>query len=380
MLIVVAILSALLFAYSAAAVVIVYYSRKYALDALIREEDCDPKVTVVLPTYNEEKIIGGKLDNILGLDYPKEKLEIIVVDCSTDRTPKIVKEYAARHPFIHLIEESKRRGLATALNLGYKAATGDIVIKSDVDSLVLNKNALRRVTALFSNGKVGGVCGVRIGGEDVEGGFRNLQTVQQMAETMIDSTIVAHGSFAAFRKDLIEPIDVESFADDTELFVKIRRRGFRTVLDTDIRTYEPYGKSPNTRLKQMARRAGGIIKVLIENREVFFNPKYGRYGLIIYPLNLLMLALSPWMIPLGGVSLAVLTMAHVGAIAYLGVGAVVLAMGLCYALSRPKLLAGFLDILISSFVGEVRLLLGVREHSWDKSRPESVSIPGEYVH
>lgn len=358
--------------YLISTIIIIYYARKYDISRFMKEINELPKITIVLPTYNEENVISKKLDNVLNLDYPYDKLEIIVVDCSTDNTPTIVQEYIKNYPFIKLIRESERRGLATALNIGYKEATGSIVIKSDTDSLILSKNALKRVAKLFANPKIGGVCGIRTGGDDTEGGLRSLQILQQMAETMIDSTIIAHGSFAAFRRRLIEPINPRSFADDTELFIKIRKKGYKTLLDTSIETFEPYETNPKKRLKQMSRRAGGIIKVIIENFTIFLNFKYGKFGFIIYPLNFLMLIFLPWATLILLLLFAFMLYCLIGTFFFcLGILITLLVVMASYCTGKPKIIAGLMDIILSSLIGQLKLCFKRIEYKWEKVRPNS---------
>ena len=96
-----------------------------------------PKVTVIVPTYNEAKLIEKKLDNIAEQEYPRNKLEVIVVDsASTDKTPEKVREWVGKHPELNLklIVEPVRKGKAHALNTALKHSQGEIVVIIDVDS------------------------------------------------------------------------------------------------------------------------------------------------------------------------------------------------------------------------------------------------------
>ena len=96
-----------------------------------------PKVTVIVPTYNEAKLIEKKLDNIAEQEYPRDKLEVIVVDsASTDKTPEKVREWVGKHPELNLklIVEPVRKGKAHALNTALKHSQGEIVVIIDVDS------------------------------------------------------------------------------------------------------------------------------------------------------------------------------------------------------------------------------------------------------
>ena len=97
-----------------------------------------PPVSIILPTFNESSIIEKKLKDLFSLDYPLDKIELVVIDSSTDETPTIISSFFKniKTTRLILIKESERRGLAVALNEAYAAATHDIVIKTDCDSLL----------------------------------------------------------------------------------------------------------------------------------------------------------------------------------------------------------------------------------------------------
>jgi cellulose synthase/poly-beta-1,6-N-acetylglucosamine synthase-like glycosyltransferase len=347
-------------------ITIMLYSRRYDVSRLMRAVTELQTVSVVIPTYNEASTINKKIENTMQLDYPSDRLELVIVDCSTDATPDIVQNLSKTYPQIKLIRETERKGLATSLNIGYSSCSGEVVVKSDCDSLALTKDALKRIAALLANPDIGGVCGIRVGGNDIEGGFRGLQVTQQKAESEIDSTIVAHGSFTAVRKDLMSPINPTSFADDTELFMKVRRKGGRVVLDTGIGTYEPYEKQAVRRLSQQSRRAGGIVRVLLENVDVLVSDVDRKFSWVVYPINLLTLVFFPWALLLG-VSAALLALWDLSI--QLAIGGLVLSLlVLCsYFVGRPKAIAGLLDIAVASALGELDLLRGKPQHMWEKA-------------
>ncbi len=255
-----------------------------------------PTISLIIPTYNEELLIGKKLDNIFKLDYPPELIEIVIIDSSIDRTPEIITEYQKRYNCINLIKE-KRRGLANALNTAYAAAHNEIVIKTDCDSM-LEKDALQKVASNFADPSVGGVTGkqVVINESKVEVGYRSLQSRVQVAESWIDSTIIFHGPFSAYRKNLIKPIDFDSVADDSELAIKVRKQGYRTIIDPDIIFYEASQSAFFKRRMQKDRRGRGLIRLLLRHEDVLFNPKYGNYGKLVFPINYFMMILSPYLI------------------------------------------------------------------------------------
>ena len=360
------IILALLVPYGSVFATILLYSRKYDISRLMRTVAEMPTVSVVIPTFNEAATIKKKIENTIQLDYPADKLQLVIVDCSTDATPQIVQNLSKTYHQIRLITELERKGLATSLNIGYAGSSGKVIVKSDCDAITLTKDALRRAVALLENPTIGGVAGTYIGENDMEASLRSLEVMQQKAESQIDSTIVAHGSFMAFRRDLMPIIDPTSFADDTELFMKVRRKGSRVVVDTGIRTYEPYKKAPFRRLGQRSRRAAGIIRVLLENLDLLVSNIDWRFSYVVYPMNLLTLLLFPWAL-LVGVSAALLALWEVSTqLAILGL--VLALLVLCsYYVGKPKVVAGLLDIAVASALGQLYLLQGKPQHIWEKA-------------
>ncbi len=260
--------------------------------------DVEPTVSVVLPTYNEEGIVENKLDDVTSLDYPMEKMEVVIVDSSTDDTRGIVRDYFAdrEHPELVLLEEDDRRGLAPALNDAYAAASNEVVVKTDCDSYVA-EDAVREAVANLADPEVGAVTGTNaevLGGSDVEEGYRGVQALIQTLESHLDSTLIFHGPFSAFENDSIVPLDPNSLADDTELALKIRRNGERVLFDPRIRYKEASHSEFRKRRRQKDRRGVGLIRLLLQHRDALGG--YGNYGRVVLPFNWYFMILSPWML------------------------------------------------------------------------------------
>lgn len=257
-----------------------------------------PPVSIILPTFNESSIIKKKLEDLFSLDYPLDKIELVVIDSSTDETPTIISSFFKniKTTQLILIKESKRRGLAVALNEAYAAATHDIVIKTDCDSL-LDPSCLKEAVSHFSDRSVGAVTGTNmevIGGSKVESGYRNVQSYIQLLESHLDSTFIFHGPFSAFRKKCIVPVTEDSLADDTELALNIRRQNFKVLFDPNIKFKEAAHSAFWKRRLQKDRRAVGLVKVLLQNKDLL--GKSGLYGSFILPFNWWFLILSPWFV------------------------------------------------------------------------------------
>ena len=121
------------------------------------DEHYKPRTTVIVPTYNEAKLIRNKLDNLYAQDYPKDLTEIIVVDsASDDGTADLVGKWASKHgdANLKLVKEAERRGKVHALNYSLKYATGEIIVIADA---VWPSNALKEVLKWFAEPAVGAV-------------------------------------------------------------------------------------------------------------------------------------------------------------------------------------------------------------------------------
>lgn len=265
-----------------------------------KDESAEPTVSIVLPTFNEADIVEKKLDDLLALDYPMEKVELVVVDSSDDETPDLIREYFAdrEHPDLNLIREEERRGLAPALNDAYAAAENDMVVKTDCDSLVA-EDALKVAAANLADPDVAAVTGTNaevLGGSEVEADYRGVQGHVQTLESHLDSTLIFHGPFSAFENDAIVPVDPNSLADDTELALRIRRNGSRVVFDPEIRYSEASHSDFRKRRLQKDRRGMGLIRLLVQHRDML--GKYGNYGRMVLPFNWWFMMVSPWLLAL----------------------------------------------------------------------------------
>jgi cellulose synthase/poly-beta-1,6-N-acetylglucosamine synthase-like glycosyltransferase len=205
-------------------------------------------VTVIVPTYNEAKLIESKLDDIARQDYPRGRLEVIVVDsASIDGTLEAVKRWSGRNPGLNLrvISEPSRMGKAYALNNALRHASGDIVVITDADSRWGSERTLSNAVAWLSDPTVGAVTCVknpeRGGFLGVEGGYRGFYNTVRLAESKAWSTPVFHGELAAYRRELLEAIGefpTDIGADDSHTATLIILRGYRAIAVDDVECIE----------------------------------------------------------------------------------------------------------------------------------------------
>jgi cellulose synthase/poly-beta-1,6-N-acetylglucosamine synthase-like glycosyltransferase len=322
----------------------------------------EPSVSVVVPTYNEAAIIETKLSDIIALDYPMEKMEVVLADASTDNTVDVAREYLKDReaPELTVLHDDDRRGVATAVNEAVASATGEVIFRTDADS-ALDPGTLRECVATLSDPSIGVVTGRQtevLGGSEVETDYRDLLTLVQAVESRIDSTFIVHGPCVAFRRDDYVPVPPDTVADDTALALAIRRTGKRVVMDPGMRFAESGVSSFRARRTRKDRRAKGLLQVLLRNRDML--GQYGAYGHVVLPMNWWFMMLSPWLIAFGAVlaSLIGLLVAGPFGLAVPGAAAAYVWLGQRDALGPLGTPYAIIDSQVSLWLASVKLLTG----------------------
>ena len=253
-----------------------------------------PMISVIMPTYNEESRVARKLEEVLDLDYPQDKLEIIVVDESTDDTPKIVRAFERGHSrIVRLLHHKERLGWARALHNGYTNARGSILAKMDCDSTLLTGSALKIAASYLASPQIGAVTGIYKPSEASEANYRSILHKLQIAESRMNSTLIAHGCFTAFRKNLYRPLNPNSLADESEIFVDIISQGYRAVLIPEIEAVEARPPDYLGTLAQRSRRAQGIVQLCLGKKgRLLLRAGFAETFLLLF--NLYLIALSPF--------------------------------------------------------------------------------------
>ena len=267
-----------------------------------KKSDTLPKLSLVIPAHNESEGIIRKLENSVKLNYPKDKLEIIVVDDkSSDNTYQLAENFIKNNLDlceIHLLSLPKWSGKASALNYAWSICTGEIVAITDAD-IALDSDAIQKIAKNFADPKIGAVTGrLCVVGKDgsttdSEKNYRSIFDIIRLGESHIDSTPIFNGLIMAFRRELLDKLDSNTLADDTELAIMVREKGRRAIFDPEVIAYEYVSESPKVRAKQKLRRGRGIVQAFMRHKKILFNRRYGTYGLVIFPSEFFMHIISP---------------------------------------------------------------------------------------
>jgi len=219
-----------------------------------------PSVTLVIAAHNEASGIEARLQNLLSLDYPRERLEIVLgLDGCNDGTADRARAYAAEG--VRVMEFAARRGKPLVLNALVPEATGEIVVFGDARQRY-DKGAVSGLVAPFADPKVGAVTGDLVLTEDdgkpLERGlgfYWRCEKAIRRGESWVGSVVGATGAIYAIRRDLFEPLPPDTILDDVLLPMRIVRRGYRVVFEPRARAYD---RAPASLAGEFARKVRTI--------------------------------------------------------------------------------------------------------------------------
>jgi cellulose synthase/poly-beta-1,6-N-acetylglucosamine synthase-like glycosyltransferase len=237
-----------------------------------------PHVTILIAAHNEEESIEATLKNKLSLDYPREKLEIIVVsDNSIDQTDEIVKKY--EHKNVKLLKQTPRAGKTAALNIAVPQARGEILIFSDANSIYESK-ALRMLVQNFSDPTVGYVTGKMIyinpNGTTIGDGctrYMKYENFLRMYETRIGSVAGVDGGIDAVRRELYQPMNHDQLPD-LVLPLKVVEKGYRVIYEPKAVLKEAALQFANDEYRMRVRVALRAIWAIRDMKHLLSYKKY----------------------------------------------------------------------------------------------------------
>jgi len=239
----------------------------------------EPNVTMFVAAYNEKDFINSKVQNMLALDYPKHKLQLLfVTDGSDDGTPELLKKF----PEVTLLHAVKRSGKIAAINRGVKLVTNPIVIFSDANAM-LNPESVKEIVKHYQDPDVGCVSGEkRIYKKDKDGAsgsgegiYWRYESLLKQYDYRLNSAVGAAGELFSVRTELHQHVERDTLLDDFIISLRIAQKGYKIAYEPNAYASESASISIKEEMKRKIRISAGGIQSIIRLIGLFNIFKYG---------------------------------------------------------------------------------------------------------
>jgi len=335
-----------------------------------------PTVTVLVAAYNEEDVIARKILNSLALDYPKDKLEILVVtDGCTDETDAVIRRYEDQG--VRLLSRSQRQGKVNALNAAIPLAQGEIVVCSDANAFFDPQN-LKLLVRHFGDPRVALVAGekrIREDGKAVsagEGLYWRYESFLKRLDSSVSSALGATGEIFAIRRERFEPLPPDAVIEDFVLSMRYVMQGMRVVYEPAAISWEDASPSFREEFKRKVRIIAGGWQSVIWLRQLL-SPRYGLVAFQYLSHRVLRWMVVPFLLPLAFLANVMLAgdpfYALLLAVQVLLYGAAVIGYHLQQRDIRWKpfyIPFYFVFLNVAALMGAYRYLTGRQPVTWEK--------------
>ena len=260
-----------------------------------------PKVSIIIPAWNEEKGIAGTISSAIALDYPKNKLEIIVIDDgSSDNTYLIAKEFEKKNKQVKVYKNEKNLGKGNTMNRAIQMSKGEIIVTMDADNIVVKGDILKKMISNFKDPRV--MCiAPTTAIYNPKGILQRIQQVEYLLGTFLrkafasmDAIHITSGAFSVYRKSFFDKyglFDTTAITEDMEMALRIQYNNYHIA--NDLRAIA-YTVAPNKfipLMKQRRRWYTGLLRALWKYKNLF-SRKYGSMGVIVIPIALITVLIS----------------------------------------------------------------------------------------
>lgn len=239
--------------------IITLIARKY--EKVVDKKSYRPKVSIVISAYNEEDVIEARIKNLLELDYPKTKYEILIgSDGSDDQTIPLLKKFSDAR--LSIFDFTERRGKMSVINNLIQHTKGEVIIFTDARQ-TFSPDAVKELVANFSDPDVGCVSGELIlskGEEATSKGvslYWNYEKYIRRQESAVHSMLGATGAIYAIRKELFTPIPEDIILDDMYIPFRIIQKGKRAIFDDSAKAYDKAAEDPKEENRRKVRTLSG---------------------------------------------------------------------------------------------------------------------------
>jgi cellulose synthase/poly-beta-1,6-N-acetylglucosamine synthase-like glycosyltransferase len=273
-----------------AAVLLAYVYVGYALIEALRARlrpktqtraSIEPRVSVVVVAHNEAGRIAARIEDLLALDYPRNRLQVVIAsDGSTDATVDRARTFEGA--IVTVLPFSERRGKAAVLNVVVPYLRGEVIVFADARQR-FEPGTLRALVENFADPQVGAVSGelVLTAGDGTAAAGRGTavywryEKFVRSTEARADSTVGATGAIYAIRRALFEPIPNDTILDDVVIPLRIVRRGFRVLFEARARAYDRASLTARQEFARKARTIAGTFQLFSRERWLW-NPRRNR--------------------------------------------------------------------------------------------------------
>ncbi len=237
-----------------------------------------PLVSVLIAAHNEEKVIADRIANALALDYPADRLEVVIAsDGSSDETARTVRRVA--DPRVRLLESPLRRGKASVLNAAFRSLRGEIVLLSDANTFT-DVDALRRMVQWFADPRIGVVCGRLVltdpaTGQNVDSLYWRYETFLKRCEGRLGELLGANGAIYAVRRSCFTGIRNDTIVDDFIIPLVARLRCGSTIMyDETAIAHEETAPDLGSEFRRRSRIGAGGFQSIVTLRRLL-RPRHG---------------------------------------------------------------------------------------------------------
>lgn len=348
--------------------------RTSEIPAPIHNVDAYPSITVLMPAYNEEKFVAEKIRNLACLDYPNEKLNIIIAaDGCSDKTVDIAYktccEPLCRDLRVQIFDFPQNRGKVCVLNSVIPLIKSELLVLSDVSSLI-SIDALKIVAERFSDLSIGALNGnyrLLNPGSHGESTYWEYQRKIKIGEEKLGSVMGAHGAFYVIRTALFEKLPQDCVNDDFVIPMNIVARGKRVAYDFRLNAVELEKSSQQQNWLRRLRISFGNAQQIVLLKQLF-HPKYKGVALAFLSGKALRVTMPLFMI-ISFVGSILLSDMWIFAIASaLQTGIYAIAAGVHFHPHQPIKLFNSINYLVSghlaNLIGGLRYILGNRLNAW----------------
>lgn len=259
-----------------------FYMRRFSSRPWSLEKDPRylPSISVIVPMHNEEKIIRLKLENLMHIEYPNNKLQTMIVnDGSDDASMAAVADFLRTNPKmkIEILDNDTRRGKVESLNLALKHAKGEIVIVSDADCF-WPRDVFCEALPFLADPSIGAVTGLELllnpkqtWVTETEILYNDTVHTIRIGESKFHSTIIFQGGFGAYKRSILDHFDSE--ADDSGTALSIVQKGFRTLLVPEVKYFTMSPKTSRGKAATKLRRASNLERIWFRCLNLFARGK-----------------------------------------------------------------------------------------------------------